>query len=217
MDPRQDSLSSMATETERWNSEAHTQTEGVSPPTTLVHSLQNRRGASHGWKRHMHMASSVPGFHQMGRMGTDPRRDTSPWPRDPGICHLMRPKFRSSPETHNSGWWFRNSEFIRELRQDIPCSCSPLTLLLSSHLGGFSMQLSCQTSDGAAETPLTFFPFSGRPQLLDPKFLVCALQGMLPNTTFHESTKWDQHEHQAQCISISWVHHLPRMTGGKRL
>lgn len=81
-----------------------------------------------------------------------------------------------------------------------------LTFLLSSHLGGLPMRSCCQTSDRAAETPLTPFPISRVPPLPNPELLWGALQRTLPQTLFHGSTGWDQHEHPTQGICISCVH-----------
>lgn len=152
-------------------------------------------------------------FTRRTEQGTDRRRHTSPWPRALGIYHdgTKLPQLPKEPTT---------LAVVQELRvhsgsetKCLPSSCSPLILLLSSHLGGFSMRSSSQTSDMAEETPLTLCSSSGMPHLPNPEFLRGALQGTLSQTVVHESTEWDQHEHPTRCICMSWVHRLPRMTG----
>lgn len=176
----------MVTETERGDHEEHTLTEGVSFLTRLGRCLQDCHGASHGLEDTCTRRALCVDFTRRTEQGTDCRKHTSPWPRALGIYY----DGTKSPQLpRNPLLWL----VVQELRvhsgsetKCLPSSCSPLTLLLSSHLGGFSTRSSSQTSDRAAETPLTLCSSSGMPHLPNPEFLRGALQGTLSQTVVHE-------------------------------
>lgn len=138
-----------------------------------------------GWKTHAHdelCAWTSPGGQSRGQTAGSTRvPGPGPWEST-----MMGPSLPSSPGTHYSGWWFRSSEFIQAVRQNV---YHLLALLLLSYFlliwVDFPRGHLLRPQTGLQRL-LTLCSSSGMPHLPNPEFLRGALQGTLSQTVVHE-------------------------------